>query len=81
VVVVFIEDDDDELIRMAAEKGSFVVFVEEDASKHYFIGCSFVELENMFLILIPGIIQTPLWRTFDGGSPEDSMDDREVDSR
>jgi hypothetical protein len=35
----------------------------------------------MFLILIPGIIQTPLWRTFDGGSPEDSMDDREVDSR
>jgi hypothetical protein len=55
--------------------------VEEDASKHYFIGCSFVELENMFLILTPGIIQTPLWRTFDGGSPEDSMDDREVDSR
>ncbi len=35
----------------------------------------------MFLILTPRIIQTPLWRTFDGGSPEDSMDDREVDSR
>jgi hypothetical protein len=39
------------------------------------------ELENMFLILTPGIIQTPLWRTFDRSSPKDSMDDREVDSR
>ena len=79
MVVVFIEDDDDELIRMAAEKGSFVVFVEEDASKHYFIVC--FKLENMFLILTPEIIPTLLRRTFDGGSPEDSMDDREVDSR
>ncbi len=33
------------------------------------------------LILTPGVIQTPLWRTFDGGSSEVSMDDREVDSR
>ncbi len=63
MVVVFVEDDDDELIRMAAEKGSLC------------------ELENMFLILTPEIIQTLLRRTFDGGSPEDSMDDREVDSR
>ena len=63
MVVVFIEDDDDELIRMAAEKDLLC------------------ELENMFLILTSEIIQTLLRRTFDGGSLEDSMDDREVDSR
>jgi hypothetical protein len=63
LVVVFIEDDDDGLIRMAAEKDLLC------------------ELENMFLILTPEIIQTLLRRTFDGGSSEDSMDDREVDSR
>ncbi len=28
------------------------------------------ELENLFLILTPVVIQTPLWRTFDGGSSE-----------
>jgi hypothetical protein len=44
----------------------------------YSHGC---ELENMFLILTSEIIQTLLRRTFDGGSLEDSMDDREVDSR
>jgi hypothetical protein len=33
------------------------------------------------LILTLEIIPTLLRRTFDGGSPEDSMDDREVDSR
>ena len=53
---------------------------DDDEVKNYFRETDF-KLDNMFLILTPGFIQTPLWRTFDGGSPEDSMDDREVDSR
>ncbi len=56
-----------------------VVFIEDDDDE--LIRMAAVELENMFLILTPEIIQTLLRRTFDGGSPEDSMDDREVDSR
>jgi hypothetical protein len=61
-----------------------VVFPEDDDANEFAWKLKkdlLCELENMFLILTPKIIQTPLRRTFDGGSPEDSMDDREVDSR
>ena len=60
-----------------------VVFVEDDDELNRLAAEKdlLCELENMFLILTPEIIQTPLRSTFDGGSPEDSMDDREVDSR
>ena len=57
-----------------------VVFADDEELKKYFRETDF-KLENMFLILTSGVIPTPLRRTFDGGSPEDSMDDREVDSR
>ncbi len=75
--VVFAEDDAKDLLIEALIWWNFS---QNDKRNLKTIWLLF-ELENMFLILTPGIIQTPLWRTFDGGSPEDSMDDREVDSR
>jgi len=75
--VVFAEDDAKDLLIEAL----ILWNCRQNDKRNLEKICLLSELENMFLILTPGIIQTPLWRTFDGGSPEDSMDDREVDSR
>jgi hypothetical protein len=77
VVVVFADDDAKDLLIEALIWWNFCQSDKRNLEKIWLL----FKLENMFLILTPGIIQTPLWRTFDGGSPEDSMDDREVDSR